>query len=123
MICWVPARNTSPLTTSPVKSIPLSTADTSPPAHGYWIEPVDPASTGKSTQLGDDGVDPVTSKPGWQSPMSQSASMVPLQLSSKPLHTSRSSSPVVQPPHVMMSSLHRSESKPSHAAPRLKPLS
>ena len=56
---------------------------TGPPEHGYWMVPVEPASTGKSTQLGLEGTEPVTSSVGAQSPISQSESISPYRALSR----------------------------------------
>src|SRR5512133_967408 len=77
--------------------------------------PTLPAVIGKSMQLGDEGVEPVTSSVGEQSPTSQSASTMPLQLSSTPLQISSVFGPSEQPSQVIRSSRQRSVSGPSHA--------
>src|SRR5689334_2095491 len=123
VITTVPPSDTWPPSTPPVKATSPSVAVTGPPPHGYSMVPVLPACTGKSTQPGDDGTEPVTSKVGPQSPDSQSASTMPSQSSSTPLHVSSVSSPRVQPPQTTTSSVQTSESGPSQASPRWKPSS
>src|SRR5262245_847830 len=99
-----PVKSTAPLLTVPVNVTEPRLATTCPPPHGYSMRPLLVVSTGKSTQLGRDGVVPVTTSVGRQPPLSQSASTTPSQSSSLPLHDSISLGPLVQPAHVITSS-------------------
>src|SRR5262245_35008990 len=119
----VPVSVTLFRSTEPVNAMDPSCALTKPPPHGYSMTPLLDFSTGKSTHDGEDGVEPVTTSVGRQLPTSQSASTIPSQSSSRPLHISNSLGPVVQPLQVMVSSLQTSLSGPSHASPSPNPSS
>src|SRR5215471_16060653 len=82
----VASMETKPLITSPVKRMGPNVALTGPPVQGKSSMPVLPVCTESTKQLGMDFSMSPTTSVGVHPPTSQSASTMPSQSSSLPLH-------------------------------------